>query len=191
MAYLYNMFAGSLDDLKARFDAVDLTDADAVAQLVKVHDPEAYEAYELDGEPLEKGTEGPTVVAALIQGTWIPSPGEVINWLDWHEEDEFLALTDKIVPAQADLLLGDLFEAAPLGEAPNPWGFRGSLKHAEILELRDQLARVLSAEVVAKATSSSTCAPLADGLPVEQRLAWIYVSLLGVPEGLDVAVRLG
>ena len=82
MSYLYNMFAGSLDDLKARYDAIDLADSDAVAQLVKVHDPEAYEVLELDDEPLEEGTEGPTVVAALIHDTWIPSPGEVINWLD-------------------------------------------------------------------------------------------------------------
>jgi hypothetical protein len=44
---------------------------------------------------------------------------------------------------------------------------------------------------VADAAASSTAAPLADGLPVQQRLAWVHLSLRGVPDGLDVAVRLG
>lgn len=191
MSYLYNMFAGSLDDLSARFDAVDLTDAEAVKQTVREHDREAYEWNELDEEPLEEGTEGATVVAALINGTWVPSPGEVLNWLDWHEEDDFLALTPPLVSERADSLLGDLFQAAPLGQTPNPWGFRGSLSHAEVVELRDELGRALPTEVVESGASSHRCDPLADGLPVQQRLAWVYVSLRDVPDGLDVAVRLG
>jgi hypothetical protein len=190
LSYLYNMFAGSLDDLRTRFESVDLTDLDAVGQTIKEHDPEAYEWNDLDEEPLEEGTEGQTVLAALIHGTWVPSPGEVLNWLDWHEQDDFLARTDTIVPTQADGLLGDLFEAAPLGMTPSGWGFCGSLNHAEVVELRDELARVLPADVVEDARSDR-CDPLADGLPVQQRLAWVYLSLRVVPDGLDVAVRLG
>jgi hypothetical protein len=191
LSYLYNLFAGSLEDLSARFDAVDLADADAVKQTVKELDPEAYEWRELDEEPLEEGTEGEVVVAALIQATWVPSPAEVLNWLDWHEEDDFLAHTGKVVSDRAGSLLGDLFQAAPLGQSPHEWGFRGSLAHAEVVELRDELAEVLPADVVASAATSSNAAPLADGLPVQQRLAWVYLSLRGVPDGLDVAVRLG
>ena len=191
MSYLYNMFAGSLDDLSARFDAVDLTDADVVKQTVKEHDREAYEWNELDEEPLEDGTEGATVLAALIHGTWIPSPGEVLNWLDWHEEDDFLERAGKVVSDRADSLLGDLFQTAPLGQSPDEWGFRGSLTHAEVVELRDELAEVLPTDLVQEAAASSSTAELADGMPLQERLAWVYVSLRGVPAGLDVAVRLG
>ena len=165
MSYLYNMFAGSLDDLSARFDAVDLTDTDAVKQTVREHDREAYEWNELDEEPLEEGTEGATVVAALINGTWVPSPGEVLNWLDWHEEDEFPALTPPLVSQRADSLLGDLFQAAPLGQTPGPWGFRGSLSHAEVVELRDELAQALPTELVEKAAPSAGATRSRTGCP--------------------------
>lgn len=190
MSYLYTMFAGSLADLRSRLDAVDLTDPDAVERVVEEHDPEAYELF--DEVPLESGLEEPTVLSALITGTWTPSPGERINWLDWHEEDAFLEQAASRLPDRADELLGDLFQSPPLGVSGAEWGFCGSLTHAEVVELRDHLTQVLPDTVLEDAKSDPTSrTPLASGLPVELLLAWVYLSLRDVPDGYDVAVRLG
>ncbi len=83
-----------------------------------------------------------------------------------------------------------LFTRRPLGVEPLDWGFQGSLTHAEVIELRDELVAVLPPDLVTAAPASTDQA-LADGWPVEVPLSWVLVSLRGVAVGRDVAVRLG
>ena len=191
MSYLYNLFAGSLDDLRARLDAVDLADPVAVKRAVKQHDPFTYDLLDLDDEEVEDGAEGPMVVSAVIESTWIASPHELLNWLDWHEEDTFLQASAARLPGEAGDLLGSLFQAPPLDVDPLDWGFRGSLRHAEVTALRDALSVVLPPATIDGATARSGYDWHAAGDDVDVPLAWVYLSLAAVPDGRDVAVRLG
>ncbi len=94
MSYLYNMYQGSLAELSTAFGQVDLTDPETVTSAVLGEDPDPDDVEDLglsEGEPDEYVT-GPLVLAALIERSWTDSPGELLNWLDWHEEDQLLQL---------------------------------------------------------------------------------------------------
>jgi len=193
MSYLYNMFEGSLDELSARFEAVDLTDLEAVTTTVLGDDPDPEDVadLDLDEDDLAVDVTGPLVLAALIERFWVPTDEELLNWLDWHEQDELLEAAQQRLTARGADLIGDLFEAPPLGVHPLGWGFRGSLTHAEVVDLRDELTAILPAAVVDAASAHPTdVRALADGWPVEVPLSWVLISLRGVGAGRDVAVRL-
>jgi hypothetical protein len=168
MSYLYNLYEGSLEDLKRRVP---------------------------DG-PVESGK--PASDAQLdalneaVEARWTLVHPIIANLLDWHDQEFLLNEAAALLPERGQVLLRKLFTAPPLGIEPWDFGFWGALTSAELAELHHALTDTVSAAAMALAHDQRQLDwPLAEQPLRDLGLACVLRGIEPVTPGQDVVLLLG